>query len=90
MQKSIDLTFTVNNEGLTGKDLLATFMREFAKHGLYIAGVIIAKEPGFGIQIFGHQGKDEQNWAIKAMEYAVFKHNNAALLVPERLSSQEN
>jgi len=52
--------------------------------------VIIAKEPGFGIQIFGHQGKDEQNWAIKAMEYAVFKHNNAALLVPERLSSQEN
>ena len=90
MQKAIDLDFKINDEGLTGKDLLQTFMAEFQKRGLYVAGVIVTNEPGYGIQIFGHQGKGQDSWAVKAMEHAVFRYKNATLLHEERLSTQTN
>ena len=90
MEKPIDLSFEINKEGLTGKDLLTTLMRELNKQGYFLAGVIVSKNLEDGILVIGHQSKEIPNWPIKAMEYGIEKFNNAAATSVERVGGKES
>ena len=90
MEKPIDLSFEVNKEGLTGKDLLVTLMNELQERGYFLAGVIISKDVHDGILVVGHQGQKNKMWPIEAMKYAVEKYEHAAEVHEEQVKSRTN
>jgi|SRR5208283_1987356 len=75
--KAIDLSFTINKDGLTGLDLLTTLMRELNKHEIGLAGVLVSADPETGFQIFGHASKELENWPVEAMREAVKKYDSS-------------
>jgi len=90
MERPIDLSFEVNDEGLTEKDLLLTLMNELQKKGYFLAGVIISKDIHDGILVIGHQGKLNKMWPIEAMKYAVEKYEHAAEIHEEQVKDRAN
>jgi hypothetical protein len=90
MEKPIDLSFEVNEGGLTGRDLLTTLMGELQKRGYFLAGVIISQDIHDGILVIGHQGKLSKMWPIDAMKYAIEKYEHAAEVHEEQVKSRTN
>ena len=50
----LDFGFPVGTEGLTGRDLILTLVREFTKHGFAIAAIVVDVNAQEHAEFIGH------------------------------------